>query len=454
MTKVLFSNFPFWEKVGDEPLRRGVRAGSRWPMTIQAEYAPDNFRFGVYLPAPIFMASAAGWLKNSAPELEVTLRDSIARGESYASYGEWLEGYAPDWIVLETATSSWDHDRRALGHIKKLLPQVQFIIAGTIAVDPERSAEAASLDGVAAVVKGEYEKGCVRVIVGGERGVIAHDFLSEAEMNGPLARWPLWDEGAAKHYYDANPKGTKPLQLQMWASRGCVYKCQFCAWPAGMTNNDPDGSHKRIMRFYSEDYIYDYILERQRVLGTLGCVYFDGDSENMGDKQTKAIARAMARLRIPFSMMCRADTCSEEAWKALKDAGCFGVKIGFESGSQRVIDQVVNKRLNLKKAAETARWLRSIGIAVHGTFMIGLPGEKPEESEETKAFIETLYRTGALDTHQLSGTATLSGTPLANLKVGETNKVYPGMVKDETWQDSPDGQRKIEKITREIQLVK
>jgi hypothetical protein len=86
--------------------------------------------------------------------------------------------------------------------------------------------------------------------------------------------------------------------------------------------------------------------------------------------------------------------------------------------------------------------------------MIGLPGEKPEEAEETKAFIEMLYRTGGLDTHQLSGTATLSGTPLANLKVGETNKVYPGMIKDETWTDSPDGQRKIEKITRELVVIK
>ena len=240
----------------------------------------------------------------------------------------------------------------------------------------------------------------------------------------------------------------------MWASRGCVFKCQFCAWPAGMTNDDPDGTHKRIMRFYSEEYIEGYIRERVRVMGPIGTVYFDGDSENMGDRQTKAIAAAMSRVGIPFSMMCRADTCSEEAWRALKEAGCFGVKIGFESGSQRVIDQVVNKRLNLRKAAETARWLRSIGIAVHGTFMIGLPGEKPEEAEETKAFIEMLYRTGGLDTHQLSGTATLSGTPLANLKVGETNKVYPGMIKDETWTDSPDGQRKIEKITRELVVVK
>ena len=40
--------------------------------------------------------------------------------------------------------------------------------------------------------------------------------------------------------------------------------------------------------------------------------------------------------------MCRADTCKKETWKIMKDNGCKGVKIGIESGSQYVVDKIVD----------------------------------------------------------------------------------------------------------------
>jgi hypothetical protein len=462
--KVLFLNHPWWVKDGDAPLRRGVRAGSRWPMTMESHYGPDDFRFGGYIPAPVFLFSAAGWLEQVCkgdevsghgmhPEIEVHVRDSIARGESYASCGKYLNDLKPDFIVVETATSSWDHDRRILRHIRQLLPQVQFIVAGTISstvvlgADPSAALE---LEGVAAIVKGEYEKGCVDVVLGGSRGVLAHQFLTKEEMNGPNSRWPKWDEGCARNYWDANPKGQRPVQLQIWASRGCYWRCNFCAWPASMTNNDPDGTGRRSMRFYSGEYIESYIKERQRVMGPLGSCYFDDDTGNVTDKHTNEISDVMRHLGIPWGMMCRADTSSGATWQKMKDSGCFGVKIGFESGSQRVVDKIVGKKLDLKEARETAIWLRKIGLSVHGTFMVGLPGETPDERQETYNFIEQLYRDGGLDTHQLSGTALIDGTPLANLKPGETQTAYPDAKKDENYVEMKDGQLKAEMMTRAL----
>ena len=48
--------------------------------------------------------------------------------------------------------------------------------------------------------------------------------------------------------------------------------------------------------------------------------------------------------------MCRSDGCSFEKWKMMKESGCIGVKTGYESGSQRVIDKIINKKLDLKIA--------------------------------------------------------------------------------------------------------
>lgn len=444
-------------------MRRGVRAGSRWPMTMETHFAPGDFRFGGYIPFPIFLSSAAGWLESVAkgdgvsgigmrPDIEVHIHDSIARGESYADCGAFLNDLQPDWIVCETATSAWQHDKRILRHITQLLPQVKIVLCGTISAGGHLD-EITEMPGVVAVVKGEYEKGIARVILGGDVGLIPHDFLSVSEMNGPNGRFK-WDEGAAKNYFDSNPRGQRPVQLQMWASRGCVYKCNFCSWPASMTNDDPDGMGRRTMRYYSPEWIEAYILERAKVMGPLGSVYFDGDTENISDGQTQGICKVMAKLGVPWAMMCRADTSSRETWESMKKSGCFGVKIGFESGSQRVVNNIVGKKLNLAEAAETAKFLRKIGMTVHGTFMVGLPGETPDEAQMTYKFIEDLYAAGGLDTHQLSGTAEIDGTPLANMKPGVVQPKYPEAVKDENYKMSYDGQKKAEEMTRAIQVVK
>ena len=449
--KVLFTNLPYWVKDGDAPLRQGIRAGSRWPYTGKAAFAPDDFHFGGYLPFPMFMGYAAGWLKNvSLGQLDVTLRDSVARGESYASFGHYLKQLKPDWIVVETATNSWDHDRRVIRLMRQLLPSVKFVIAGTVSANQEAVNEALELEGVFAVVKGEYEKGVANAILGGNQGVLSHNFLTTEEMSSEAMMWPLWDEGAAKNYFDACPKGQKPVQLQMWSSRGCPHVCQFCAWPAQMTNNDPLGKGGRKVRFHTPEWIEGYIRHRVSVMGTLGSVYFDDDTFNLGDKHVKEVCAVMAKLHIPWAAMCRADSCSREAFMAMRDSGCFGVKIGFESGSDRVVNRIIGKKLNLEEAAATAIWLRSIGLEVHGTFMLGLPGETAEEQDMTRAFIQNLYARGGLSTHQLSGTAEIDGTPLAQLRVGESNPKFPDAVKDENYHASKDGLVKAETIQNSI----
>lgn len=146
--------------------------------------------------------------------------------------------------------------------------------------------------------------------------------------------------------------------------------------------------------------------------------------------------------------MCRADTISRETWQLMKDSGCFGVKLGIESGSQRVVDEIVNKKLNVKEAIETARWLRSIGMTVHLTFTVGLPGETAAEKQQTLDLIKDCYATGACDTHQLSGTATIENTPLDRIAHGELLKVYPGAKADASFALNHDGVAKIEALSR------
>jgi radical SAM superfamily enzyme YgiQ (UPF0313 family) len=116
----------------------------------------------------------------------------------------------------------------------------------------------------------------------------------------------------------------------------------------------------------------------------------------------------MRKIGVPWSAMCRADTSRMELWQEMKDSGCFGVKIGFESGNQDVVNNIVNKHLDLDYARKATEEIKRVGLTVHGTFTFGLPGETHEQMQETKRFITSL----GLDTHQESGCAEIEGTPL------------------------------------------
>ena len=93
---------------------------------------------------------------------------------------------------------------------------------------------------------------------------------------------------------------------------------------------------------------------------------------------------------LPWGAMCRADTCSLDTFQAMANSGCEEVKIGIESGSQRVLDEIIGKKLNLKKAIQTVKAVQKMGIKVHGTFMRGFKGETTEEVRKTKALIDSL----------------------------------------------------------------
>jgi radical SAM superfamily enzyme YgiQ (UPF0313 family) len=449
--KILFSNPPWWEVTApiNGQLRQGIRAGSRWPFTRHAHHEPDKFSFGGYLPFPFFLGHAASYTQKELPDIRVSMRDSIARGESYRAFYEHLAEERYAFIVLETATPSWNHDKGIVKAIGDISPETKIILTGTLPCN-DSAAIFGELPNIVAIAQGEYDKQITKIIRQHQEGATAprvypHDLLTPDEMNA--APSPMWDEACATHYWDACPAGQEPVQLQLWTSRGCPFKCIFCVWPAVMTGHDPDGTSPRRVRGYSPEYVERHIRERMAVM-PVRSIYLDDDTFNLTDKHTEAICGVMERIGLPWSAMCRADTIKPATWRRMRESGCFGVKLGFESGSQHVLDHIVNKRLDLAKAeAETLPLLQSLGFTVHTTWTVGLPGETASQQLETMAMIRRLYDKGLHQTHQLSGTAEIEGTPLHTLRTSGHLVKYDGASMDSASTMQSDGQRKIEQLT-------
>ena len=446
---ILFSNPPWWEGkesrgfLKKKRWRRGVRAGSRWPFTYLGRCTPDNARAHDYIPYPFFLGYATTYVANKIGKDKVFFRDSIALSESYNSFYKYLDSIHDkiEYFLIESATPSWDHDYNLIKEIKKKYPNLKIVVAGPISTSDEKW----DSDIVHAIIKGEYEKNIIKVLEG-QTGLINHDLLTKDEMND--APIPYYDNMIYDKYFDGNPIPMNELhpQAHIWSSRGCPFKCIFCVWPAAMTGNDPTGDGKRSVRQYTPDYI-DNLLTELTGRYKFEAIYFDDDTFNIGNRHTENMSALMGKFKIPWFAMCRADTSKKETWKKMADSGCKGVKIGVESGSQVVVDKIVNKHLDLKYVSEIVTYIRSLDMSVHGTFTYGLPGETKEDMIQTKRFINSTK----FSTVQESGTAEIEGTPLHTLINAKKLTTYPSAVADENYDRQKDGGKKWQSLVKDLQ---
>ena len=130
----------------------------------------------------------------------------------------------------------------------------------------------------------------------------------------------------------------------------------------------------------------------------------------------------------------------------MKESGCFGVKVGIESGNQYVVDKIVNKHLDLEECRAVIHELKRLGMTVHGTFTYGLPGETIAHMHETRRYIDSL----PFDTIQESGTAEIEGTPLHTLRRSGNLPKYEGARIDENYKREVDGNTKFNQLAEEL----
>lgn len=367
-------------------------------------------------------------------------RDSIALRETYDNFYRYVEENRPEFVFIESATPSWDHDRGLIHEIHRRLPSAKIAVTGPIT--STKADEILANDPVVACIKGEYEKGAAKVVQGAT-GVLEHDLLTLKEMND--APYPYYDELHARLYVDFNPRWPKFPHAHVWSSRGCPFKCIFCVWPATMTGNDPDGQNVRTVRHYAPDYMEGFLSE---LVGKykFRSIYFDDDTFNLGNSHVVKMCGVMKKIGVPWSAMCRADTSKLETWKLMKESGCYGVKLGFESGNQYVVDKIVNKHLDLEHATKVVAEIRRLGMTVHGTFTYGLPGETKDQMMETKRFIKSQ----PFSSYQESGTAEIEGTPLHTLRVEGKLDAYEGATIDSHYSRATDGNMKFQELVKTL----
>ncbi|MFQ5964189.1 MAG: B12-binding domain-containing radical SAM protein [Candidatus Scalinduaceae bacterium] len=166
----------------------------------------------------------------------------------------------------------------------------------------------------------------------------------------------------------------------MIVSRGCPFKCRFCA----------------SQRFWSKNYRYcspEYVIDEMKWLSRHGAraVYFRDSTFTVNKKWLMSFCEEKMRAGIKMRWICnsRVNTITEEVIVAMRDAGLEAIYFGVESGSQRVLDYY-KKGTTVEQAQKAFALCHKYGIATVAFFMIGAPIETRKDIEETRKFAHEL----------------------------------------------------------------
>jgi radical SAM superfamily enzyme YgiQ (UPF0313 family) len=134
--------------------------------------------------------------------------------------------------------------------------------------------------------------------------------------------------------------------------------------------------------------------------------FFDDDTFTDDGPRAEEIARRLGRLGVTWSCNAKA-IVPYETLKIMKDNGLRLLLVGYESGSQQILNNI-RKGTRIDWARRFTEDCHRLGIVIHGTFIVGLPGETPETIEETIRFAREINP----HTIQVSLAAPYPGTEL------------------------------------------
>ena len=163
-------------------------------------------------------------------------------------------------------------------------------------------------------------------------------------------------------------------------SRGCPYRCSFCAIPA-VKKASPGIRYRRPALIEEE---INYLI---REYGMEGISLLDEIAIPLKREAAIAHLEAIGRTGIRWRGQTRVDALTGEIARLARDSGCLTLSLGVESPSQQVLD-IVNKRIDVEESKKTIRLLKENGIECRVFIVSGLPGEPEDIVERTMDFLD------------------------------------------------------------------
>jgi anaerobic magnesium-protoporphyrin IX monomethyl ester cyclase len=303
-----------------------------------------------------------------------------------------LESFAPRVVGLYSTAFGWHKARQSAADVRRLLPGAFIVVGGPYPVfaGAQCLREASDLD---AVVTGEGEDAMVELAARLERGDSLAGLAGVAFRRGdevvenprrPLILdldrlpFPARDLLGDREVYVPPPATYRRTPVAvMITSRGCNRRCIFCF--------QIDRERRHGIRCRSVDSVLAEI--RQLVAEGYREIKFLDDTLAADRGRALEIARRIQAERLDivwFASAC-VHQVDRELLEAFRDAGCWAILFGAESGVQRNLD-ALRKGITLEQTRRAVRAAKAAGLAVHTPFLFGIPGQTWDDGLETIRF--------------------------------------------------------------------
>jgi radical SAM superfamily enzyme YgiQ (UPF0313 family) len=186
--------------------------------------------------------------------------------------------------------------------------------------------------------------------------------------------------------------------LSLYTGRGCRSHCTFCLWPQTI------GGHR--YRTRSAENVAEEIRRGKEYFPQVKEFFFDDDTFTDDLPRAADIAERLGKLGVTWSCNAKA-IVPYESLKILKENGLRLLLVGYETGSQQILNNI-RKGTRVDVARRFTEDCHKLGITIHGTFIVGLPGETQETIQDTIRFAREINP----HTIQVSLAAPYPGTEL------------------------------------------
>jgi hopanoid biosynthesis associated radical SAM protein HpnJ len=350
-------------------------ASSRWPATREIE----SYWY------PVWLAYPAGLIEGAR------LLDANPHHVSWTEVIEILKDY--EFLVLFTSTIGWSGDQRAAEKVKQAHPHIKIAFVGPpVTTDTDKALnECWAIDFVCrrefdfSIV--EYAHGKpIEEILGvsyrGTDGRIVHnpDRPQVEKLDKPDMPWVT---DIYKRDLDVT-KYNVPFLLHpyvaLYSTRGCPAQCTFCLWPQTLSGHS--------WRKRSTDDVAAEMAHAKKLFPQVKEFFFDDDTFNIQKARTIELCEKLKPLGLTWSCTSRVTT-DRDTLKAMKEAGCRLLIVGYESGDPQILKNI-KKGATVQRARDFTKDCHDLGLTVHGDFILGLPGETEASIRNTINFAKSL----------------------------------------------------------------
>ena len=392
-----------------------VHVPSRWSLGVK-----NHTNCSYY---PWELAYTSSLLKRETNH-EIKFLDGVLNAWGFDTYIQRLREEKPNWLVMESSTRTIREDLRLAEAIKKEFKTKVIMTGQHPMANPEEVLKVADF-----VCVGEYEFAVLDLVRGKDPKIIPGVYPnSRGELPDiNLLPFPEDDDVRRIDYHEPN---CRFRQIQMYGSRGCPRRCNFCA-AATLYYDQLNWRPRNI------DSIIQEIKELKDKYPEMEGIFFDEETHNIQKNFNIQLSQEIKKSGLDdlkYEAMCEYISLDEEALVEMKSAGYYKIRFGIETGSDHVAEQMtLGKKHDIKKLRSILNFGKNIGMLFYGTISVGGLGSSPEEDQKTVDLVYELASNGLMQEIQVSINTPQPGTDFYN------SCIEKNLIKTQVTNDNFDG---------------